>query len=69
MKFMAYLASDSAQRYFADGNNEWPAVVSVKVDNPALAQMGSFKPDALPIGKLSAYRAQAQRIFDRAGWR
>ena len=28
-----YLASDEAQRYFADGNNEWPAVASVKVDN------------------------------------
>src|SRR5688572_7614503 len=34
IKFLEYLASDEAQRYFADGNNEWPAVRSVKVDNP-----------------------------------
>ena len=26
IKFLEYLASDEAQRYFADGNNEWPAV-------------------------------------------
>src|SRR5918992_618719 len=24
VKFLEYFASDSAQRYFADGNNEWP---------------------------------------------
>src|SRR6185369_13821718 len=36
VKFLEYLASDQAQRYFADGNNEWPAVESVKVANPAL---------------------------------
>ena len=26
IKFLEYLASDEAQRYFADGNNEWPVV-------------------------------------------
>lgn len=26
VKFLEYLASDDAQRYFADGNNEWPVV-------------------------------------------
>ena len=36
IKFLEYLASDQAQRYFADGNNEWPAVPSVKISNPAL---------------------------------
>ncbi|MBT9497553.1 MAG: cyclic nucleotide-binding domain-containing protein, partial [Zoogloea sp.] len=42
--FLEYLASDAAQRYFADGNNEWPAVASVKVSgNPALEAMGDFK--------------------------
>ena len=25
-RFLEYLASDQAQAYFADGNNEWPAV-------------------------------------------
>ena len=69
VKFLEYLASDDAQRYFADGNNEWPAVASVKVDNPALAQLGKFKADTLPVGALAMYRAKAQMIYDRAGFR
>ena len=36
VQFLEYLASDEAQRYFADGNNEWPVVESVKLDNPVL---------------------------------
>ena len=69
VKFLEYLASDEAQRYFADGNNEWPSVPSVKVSNPALAQLGNFKADTLPVGSLAMYRAKAQMIFDRAGFR
>ena len=69
IKFLEYLASDEAQRYFADGNNEWPAVASVKVSNPALEKLGKFKADTLPVGSLAMYRAKAQMIFDRAGYR
>jgi iron(III) transport system substrate-binding protein len=69
VKFMEYLASDKAQTYFADGNNEWPAVPSVKLDNPALKAMGSFKADTLPVAELAKNAATAQKVFDRAGWR
>ncbi len=69
VKFLEYLASDDAQRYFADGNNEWPTVASVKVSNTALAALGKFKADTLPVGTLAMYRAKAQVIFDRAGYR
>jgi len=69
VKFLEYLASDQAQRYFADGNNEWPVVAGLKIDNPGLKAMGPFKADELPIGKLAMYRAKAQLIFDRAGFR
>ena len=69
VKFLEYLASDEAQRYFADGNNEWPAVASVKVSNPALEKHGKFKADTLAVGSLAMYRAKAQMIFDRAGYR
>ncbi len=69
LQFMDYLSSDKAQAYFADGNNEWPAVPGVKADNPALKAMGSFKPDALPVGDLARNAAKAQKAFDRAGWR
>lgn len=67
--FLEYLASDEAQAHFANGNNEWPVVKGVKVSNPALESLGTFKPDSLNIGILSKSTPQAQKIFDRAGWR
>ena len=69
VKFLEYLSSDEAQAYFANGNNEWPVVKTAKVNNPALESLGTFKPDSLNIGILSKNTAQAQKIFDRAGWR
>ncbi|PKO94288.1 MAG: Fe(3+) ABC transporter substrate-binding protein [Betaproteobacteria bacterium HGW-Betaproteobacteria-10] len=69
VKFLEYLASDQAQRYFADGNNEWPAVENVKVTNPALASLGKFKADKLPVSNLAMYQTKAQMILDRAGYK
>lgn len=69
IRFLEYLASDSAQRYFADGNNEWPTVPKATIDNPALEAMGKFKADTLPIANLSKNAALAQKVFDRAGYR
>ena len=69
VKFLEYLASDEAQNYFANGNNEWPVVSTVKVNNKELAAMGTFKPDQLPIGDLAKTTVQAQKVFDRAGWK
>lgn len=69
VKFLEYLASDDAQRYFADGNNEWPVVAGLKFANPALDNLGKFKADALPVGSLAMYRTKAQVVFDRAGFR
>ena len=69
IKFLEYLASDQAQRYFADGNNEWPVVENLKVSNPALESLGKFKADKLPVKSLAMYQAKAQIIFDRAGFK
>ena len=69
VKFLEYLASDQAQRYFADGNNEWPVVDNLKVANPALESLGKFKADKLPVKNLAMYQTKAQMIFDRAGFK
>jgi len=69
VRFLEYLASDEAQIHFANGNNEWPVVRGVVLDNPALDAMGKFKPDALNVGVLSRNTALAQKLYDRAGWR
>ena len=68
IKFLEYLASDQAQVYFADGNNEWPVVTSVKTSNPALEAMGKFRADTINVGALAKNQAAVQKIYDRAGW-
>jgi len=67
--FLEYLASDEAQIYFADGNNEWPAVTSAVARNPELASLGMFKTETVNIGVLGRNQALAQKIFDRVGWK
>jgi iron(III) transport system substrate-binding protein len=67
--FLEYLASDEAQTYFANGNNEWPVVPSVKLDNPELESLGEFKLDSINIARLGQAQATAQRISDRAGYK
>lgn len=68
-RFLEYLTSDQAQVYFADGNNEWPVVASVKVKNPGLEAMGPFKADQIHVGTLAKNQAAVQKMFDRAGWK
>ena len=69
VRFLEYLASESAQAYLADGNNEWPVVAGVRLRNPELESLGKFKADALPIASIGRSQVTASRIIDRAGWR
>jgi iron(III) transport system substrate-binding protein len=69
IKFLEYLASDEAQRYFADGNNEYAVVKTVKLENPALQALGSFKADNVNIEVLGKNQPLAQKIFERVGWK
>ncbi len=69
VKFLEYLASDEAQAYFADGNNEWPVVATVKVRNPELESLGEFKADQLHVSELGKNQPVALRISDRAGYK
>lgn len=71
VKFMEYLASPEAQNYFANGNNEWPAVASVKVNNPALQAMtgGSFKSETIPVSAVGANQVKVQQMLDRVGYK
>jgi iron(III) transport system substrate-binding protein len=69
IKFLEYLASDDAQRYFAEGNNEWPAVKSVRVDNPVLKMLGEFKQDSLNVAVLGKNQPSSQKVYDRVAWK
>ncbi len=65
-KFLEYLASDAAQAYFSSGNNEWPAVASVKVQNEGLAKLGDFKVENVSVAAMGRNQVEAQKILDRA---
>ncbi|MCS6944017.1 MAG: Fe(3+) ABC transporter substrate-binding protein [Sutterellaceae bacterium] len=69
IRFLEYLASPEAQAYFANGNNEWPVVKGVNLDNPALAALGSFKAETVPVSAIGRSTAAAQRLLDRVGYR
>ncbi|MCU0774985.1 MAG: extracellular solute-binding protein [Ideonella sp.] len=69
VKFLEYLASDQAQSYFANGNNEWPVVASTRLDNPALATMGEFKVDTTPASVFGMNQVRIQQMLDRVGFK
>lgn len=69
VRFIEYLASDEAQNYFANGNNEWPAVPSVKPANPALESLGTFKTETIPVSSVGANQSKVQQMLDRVGFK
>lgn len=68
VKFLEYLASDQAQRYFSAGNDEYPAVPGVAL-SPAVAELGFFKPDDVDLTTVAENLPTAQKIFDQVGWK
>ena len=69
VRFLEYLSSDDAQRYFADGNNEYTAVAGVKVANPALDTLGAFKAELIPISVVGGNTPKVQQMLDRVGFK
>lgn len=71
IQFMEYLASPFAQDYFANGNNEFPAVKGLKVDNAALKAMGGdhFKAENIPLAVVAKNMTKVQQMLDRVGYK
>jgi len=71
LKFLTYLVSEQAQMYFADGNNEWPVIKGLSINNPALKAMGgaSFKSEKLPASLIGMNQIKVQQMLDRVGFR
>ena len=71
LKFLEYLVSPEAQNHFANGNNEWPVVKGLKLDNPALNAMtgGNFKSEVIPISAVGMNQIKVQQMLDRVGFR
>lgn len=69
IQFLDYLASDTAQEYFANGNNEWPVVKSVKIDNEGLKMLGTFKAENVSVAAIGKNQIAAQRLLDRVAYK
>ncbi|MEP3392845.1 MAG: extracellular solute-binding protein [Litoreibacter sp.] len=67
IKFLEYLASDSAQKHFSGGNDEYPSVPGVGL-SASVAQLGLFRPDAVDLSKVAKNVPLAQKIFNQVGW-
>ena len=75
VKFLEYLASASAQKYLADGNNEWPVAKGSKIDNPALKAMlvgnggENYKAETIPASTIGMNQVKVQQMLDRVGYK
>ena len=68
IRFLEYLTSDEAQAVFAEANNEYPVVAGARLP-ASIAAYAAFKPDPMPVTVYGRRQAEAQAVFDQAGWR
>ncbi|MBM2575320.1 extracellular solute-binding protein [Jannaschia sp. Os4] len=65
--FLEYLASDAAQKYFADGNDEYPVVAGVPLSE-SVAALGEAPEDSIDLSAVAKNVATANAIFAEVGW-
>ena len=68
IKLIEFLASETAQKIYADSIHEFPVRTDVPAD-ALLESWGKFKADGLELAAIAFHQAESVRIFDRAGWR
>lgn len=67
IKFLEYLVSKKAQTYFADGNNEYPVVPNVEV-NDVVEKQKVFNAQNINVREFGVHQKQAKMIFDEIGF-
>ncbi|MEL6978504.1 MAG: Fe(3+) ABC transporter substrate-binding protein [Pseudomonadota bacterium] len=68
IKFLEYLTEAEAQEYFANGNNEYPAVPGVALSAPSAA-LGLFRADDINLDVFGRNQLAAQRVYDEVGYK
>lgn len=68
IKLVEYLASESAQKWYADANGEYPVKRGIQTSS-VLNNWGAFRMDLVNLGQLGELNPQAVRLMDRAGWK
>jgi len=67
IKLMEFLASDEAQKLYADVNFEYPVKAGVAVSE-RVASWGSFKADDISLNEIAKYRDKASELVDIVGF-
>lgn len=63
-KLIEYLASDEAQKLYAEAIGEYPAVPRIKASE-TVESWGVLKPDPLPLSKIAEFRKKASELVDK----
>ncbi len=68
LQLLEYLVSDEAQTLLAPLNSEFPIRTSIQ-PAAALAELGPFKEEDIPLEALGRRQTEAAAIFEQVGWR
>ena len=67
IRFIEWLTTAEGQQMLTSATKEFPMVAGMPL--PAgLEQLPDFKPSEFPLQELGEHQAEAQEIYDRAGW-
>ena len=67
--FLEFLASDEAQKLYAQANHEYPIRDNIPVSDIVSSWGFPFKKDTLNLDELGINNSKAVMIFDRIGWK
>jgi iron(III) transport system substrate-binding protein len=68
VKLLEFLASEKAQKSFAEANYEYPVLKSVD-SSDLLKSWGSFKEQPISLSKLGELNEKAVKILNEVGWK
>lgn len=68
VKLLEFLASDKAQKSFAEANYEYPVLKSID-SSDLLKSWGSFKEQSVSLSKLGELNEKAVKILNEVGWK
>jgi iron(III) transport system substrate-binding protein len=67
LQFMEFLAGDTAQKIYAETNNEFPVKPGVPVSD-LVASWGTFTPDTLPLSEIATQRPAALKLMEEVNF-
>ena len=63
MKLLEYLASEPAQKLYAEANFEFPVNAKAEV-HPIIATMGTVTPDSMALSDVLPFRKRTSELVD-----